>query len=279
MTRKIDLHTHSTCSDGTLTPTELAKAAKEAGLSAIAITDHDTEDGHDDFLAECERLGIEGIPGVEIGTKYHRELHIVSLYATGAEFADMIKKFKNARLDRNVRMLEVLNEHGYKITEADITDPENGITLESCGRVHMANALAKKGYVRDRNDAFDKLIARGKPCYVERFCLSPEECVRMIKRNNGIAIWAHPTQATDTEEEMEAVGQMLKAAGLDGMECLYSRYTDEDTAKCKRVAKKLGLKMSGGSDFHGENKPDVRLGVVNGGYVPYEFLEILREGR
>lgn len=278
MMKKIDLHTHSTRSDGTLSPAVLARLAKESGLSAVALTDHDTTDGHAEFMAECEKMGIEGIPGVEIGTKYHRELHIVGLYAKGEEFEQMIKRFKNAREERNLKMLEVLNAHGYQITAEDITDEKAGVTLKSSGRVHMANALLKKGYVSYRDEAFEKLIARGKPCYVERFSLTPEDCIAMIKRNDGIAVWAHPVQAVDSEAEMETVARRLKAAGLDGMECLYSRYTDEETAMCKRVAQRVDLRMSGGSDFHGDNKPDVKLGVVNGGFVPYEFLEKLREG-
>jgi hypothetical protein len=277
MTGKVDLHTHSTRSDGTLSPTELARLAKESGLSAIALTDHDSTEGVAEFTAECERLGIEGISGVEISTKYKRELHIVGLYAHGEEFVDTIARLKGSRAERNKKMLEKLCELGYDINESDITDPKNNAVMDSVGRLHMANALVKKGYVKDINEAFDKLLSKGKPAYISRFLLTPEESIQLIKRGGGVAIWAHPAQAADSEEEMLDVAQRLKSAGLDAMECLYSRYTAEDSAMCRRVAEKVGLLMSGGSDFHGANKPDVRLGVVQGGYVPYDILEKLKE--
>lgn len=277
MTDKIDLHTHSTRSDGTATPAELAHLAYKAGLRAVALTDHDTVDGADEFCAECERLGIEGIRGVEIGTKYKRELHIVGLYAHGREFDETIAKLRDGRRIRNEQMLIKLCEHGFDITEDDIVDKDSGAGMDSVGRVHMANALVKKGYASDRNDAFERLIAKGRPCYVSRFALTPEESIGFIKRCGGAAIWAHPVYAADSEEEIRELATRLKAAGLDGMECYYSRYTDEQTEMCRRIAKETGLLESGGSDYHGGNKPDVEIGVVNGGAVPYELLEKIKE--
>lgn len=277
MTDKIDLHTHSTRSDGTDSPVELARLAKLVGLKAIAITDHDTVDGTAEFCAECDRLGIEGIRGVEIGTKYKRELHIVGLYAHGVEFDGIIAKLRDGRRIRNEQMLEKLRCHGFDITEADIVDKESGASIDSVGRVHMANALVRKGYARDRDDAFERLIAKGRPCYVSRFSLTPEESVRFIKRCGGAAIWAHPVYAAESAEELKELAERLRAAGLDGMECYYSRYTDEQTKMCLQIAKETGLLASGGSDYHGANKPDVELGVVNGGFVPYELLEKIKD--
>lgn len=277
MTDKIDLHTHSTRSDGTNTPTEVARIAYEAGLKAVALTDHDTIDGTAEFCAECERLGIEGISGVEIGTKYKRELHIVGLYARGEEFDEVISKLRDGRKVRNEQMLEKLCKNGYIITEEDIVDAQTGADMQSVGRVHMANALVRKGYAKDRDDAFDRLIAKGRPCYVSRFALTPEESVRFIKRCGGAAIWAHPVYTADSEEELKDIALHLKAAGLDAMECYYSRYTDEQTQMCMRIARETGLLMSGGSDYHGGNKPDVEMGRVNGEYVPYELLEKIKE--
>lgn len=274
MISKIDLHTHSVCSDGTFTPTELAREAKRAGLCAIALTDHDTTEGIPEFSAECARLGIEAVPGIEIGTRYKRELHIVGLYARGSEFDEVVSQLKNGRGERNKRMIKMLRDAGFDITEADITADND---IESAGRVHIANALLKKGYVSTRDEAFDKYIAKGRPYYAERFSMTPEESVRFIKRCGGAAIWAHPAQAADNEAEMTEIALRLKTAGLDAMECLYSRYTDAETQMCRRAAKNAGLLMSGGSDFHGANKPDVRLGVVNGGYVPYELLKMIKE--
>ncbi len=274
MANKIDLHTHSVCSDGTLTPKELAREAARAGLCAAALTDHDTTEGIPEFSAECERIGIEPVPGIEIGTKYKRELHIVGLYAGGDEFDSVVSRLKNGRGERNRKMIKMLRDAGFDITENDITTHND---IESAGRVHIANALLEKGYVKTRDEAFEKYIAKGRPYYAERFSLTPEESVRFIKRCGGTAVWAHPAQAADTEAEMTEIALRLKAAGLDAMECLYSRYTDAETEMCMRTAKNAGLLMSGGSDFHGANKPDVKLGVVNGGYVPYEFLLKIKE--
>lgn len=278
MIKRIDLHTHSTCSDGTLTPKELAKRARDAGLSAIALTDHDSMAGVGDFLAECQRLGIEGIPGVEISVRYKRELHIVGLYASGAEFSETIARLANSRGERNLKMLKNMRDYGFDVTEQDLISQTEGAVISSVGRPHIANALVSKGYVKDRDEAFSKYLAKGAMFYEKRFSLSPEESISLIKRSGGIAIWAHPAYAADTGAEMKELAVRLKAAGLDGMECLYSRYTPEQTETAFRVARETGILPGGGSDFHGANKPDVRLGVVSGGngYVPYEYLEELK---
>lgn len=277
MKNKIDLHIHSIKSDGTYTPSQIAVLAKEKGLSAAALTDHDSMEGTEEFIEECEHLGIEGIPGVEMGAAFKGELHIVGLYVGGEEFRKTLQELRNGRKDRNLKMIKKLQEGGYDIVIDDIIDEEAGITLESSGRLHIAKSLVKKGYVKDVDEAFGTMLSKGKEFYVKRFALSPEECIKAIKNAGGAAVWAHPIYSAKTEEDITALALRLKEAGLDAMECLYSRYTDEDTMMCRRVAEKTGLLMSGGSDFHGENKPDVELGAVNGGYVPYEFLEKIKE--
>ena len=255
MIKRIDLHTHSSCSDGTLTPRELARCAYEAGLSAIALTDHDNISGIPEFSDECERLGIEGIPGIEISAEYKRQLHIVGLYADGEEFRSTVARLGGARGERNIRMLDRIRRGGFDMTENDLI-PE-GAAINTVGRMHMVKAFVKK------------------------FSLTPEDSIALIHRSGGIAIFAHPAQAADTEEELFGLSKRLKAAGIDGMECLYSRYSPEETGMCFRIARELDILPSGGSDFHGENKPDVRLGVVSGGdgYIPYEYLERLKEKR
>lgn len=276
MTGRIDLHTHSAASDGTYSPSELARLAERTDLCAIALTDHDNNDGIEEFMDECGRLGIEGIPGIEISTDYEKPIHIVGLYSRGAEFDKTVKRLKNARVKRNKQMFEKIRRYGFDVTEEDIL--ENGrVSVEHAGRLHMANALVRKGYAADKNEAFDRFLMRGRPCYAEKFSLSPEESVKLIKRCGGIAIWAHPALAMDNEKDMLEMAERLKSAGLDAMECLYSTYTEEMSRLCRNTAEKAGLLMSGGSDFHGANKPDVRLGEVNGGFVPYEILEKLKE--
>ena len=277
MKGKIDLHTHSVRSDGTLTPTELALLAAKTGLSAVALTDHDTTEGTAEFIKECGRLGIEGIAGVEIGARFRRELHIVGLYVGGSELEDMLSKLRDGRRERNIRMAEKLTDGGYDISAEDICDGRPEEDIKNLGRVHIANALVRKGYIGSVNEAFDRMIGKDKPYYVSRFTLSPEECVELIKRSGGVAVWAHPVYAVSSEQEMTELAERLMAAGLDAMECLYSRYSETETEMCMRVAGETGLLVSGGSDFHGANKPDVKLGCVSGGYVPYEILEKLKD--
>ena len=277
MKNKIDLHMHSDRSDGTFTPTELALHAAETGLCAAALTDHDTTAGTAEFVRECERLGIEGIAGVEIGAKFRRELHIVGLYVGGEEFEAALAKLRKGRGERNIRMAQLLTEGGYELTVSDICDGRPEEEIYNLGRLHIAKALVKKGYIGSVDEAFDRMIGKDKPYYVSRFSFSPEESVELIKRCGGAAVWAHPIYSVSSEQEMTELALRLKAAGLDAMECLYSRYSDEESAMCRRVAEKTGLLMSGGSDFHGANKPDVKLGCVNGGYVPYSILEKIKD--
>lgn len=273
MKRKIDLHTHSDKSDGTLSPAELARQAKAEGLCAVALTDHDTDSGVGEFIAECDRLGIEGIGGIEISTDFPRLLHIVGLYQHGDEYERIVAKLKNARLERNLKMMQRLQEE-FGITKEEIL---SGTGAESCGRIHMANAIVKRGYAQSVGEAFERYLKRGRLCYVEKASPSPEEGVRLIKDCGGIAVWAHPVSAADTEAEMLEIARRMKTAGLDAMECLYNNFTPEQGAMCKRVAEKAGLLQSGGSDFHGANKPEVRLGEVSEGFVPYEILEKLKQ--
>lgn len=275
--RYIDLHTHSTCSDGTLTPVELAHLAYEEGLCAVALTDHDTKKGASQFVKECEKLGIMGIEGVELSAEYKKELHIVSLFASGEEFDSTVLRLQNGRGDRNLKMLELLRNEGFDITVDDIAAMNKEVTPKSFGRPHMARALVQKGYVKDFQEAFDKYLAQGKRCYLDRFRLSPKECIELIKHSGGIAVWAHPVYTVENEDELLNTVIQLKEYGLDAIECRYSRYTQEQTDMCMRVAKKAGVLMSGGSDFHGEHKPDVKLGRVFGGRVPYEYLEKMME--
>ena len=277
MTDKIDLHMHSARSDGTLTPKELAAACAEAGLRAAAITDHDSMEGAEEFVSECEALGIEGIAGVEISAKYKHELHIVGLYVGGADMSAKLERIREGRKLRNIEMVKKLREGGFYITMADACSFSTDSTPDTIGRVHIAKALVEKGYAASVDEVFSTMIGRGMPYYVKRFSLTPEASISLIKNCGGAAVWAHPVYTEDTEEALEAMAKRLKDAGLDAMECLYSRYSDAQTDMCMRIAKRTGLLISGGSDFHGEDKPDVKIGTVNGGCVPYGLLEKIKE--
>lgn len=272
--RKIDLHTHSTASDGTLTPAELVKAAAEAGICAIALTDHDTIDGLEEFHDACGKFGIEGISGVEISAQHDKQMHIVGLFINrnDKEFVKKLDKLKNARETRNRKMLELVRENGMDITEADILSQKDGASLLNSGRPHIARAMVEKGYVSDIAEAFDKYLKRGNPCYVKRITYSPEDSIRMIKDAGGTAILAHPAYITEDYDELYGLLRELKEMGLDGAECSYSSYSAKFSDMCSRICDEIGLVKSGGSDFHGANKPDIPLGYVSAGYVPYRTL-------
>lgn len=278
---KIDLHTHSTASDGTFSPKKVAQMAKEAGLCAIALTDHDTIDGLDEFCGECRALGIEGIPGVEISAQFRKEMHIVGLFVdeSDAEFADKLERLRNAREIRNREVLRLLVKNGFDITEEDIISQKEGATLRNTGRAHIARAMVNKRYVKTVDEAFVSYLKKGNSCYAERITYSPEESIKIIKDAGGTAILAHPVYITEDYDELYKLLSGLKSFGLDGMECYYNCYTKEFSHMCEEICDKLTLLKSGGSDFHGANKPDIKIGAVSTGYVPDSVLAEIKKQR
>lgn len=279
MTDKIDLHTHSTASDGTFAPSELARYAKKKGLAAAAITDHDTVDGVGEFMAECDKIGLEGVAGVEISAQHDKTMHIVGLYIDheNARLNEKLAHLRGGREERNRKMLALLRENGMDITEDDIISQKYGATMANTGRAHIAAALVKKGYAETIGGAFEKYLKRGRSCYVKRFTYSPKESIDMIHAAGGIAVLAHPILISDDYAALRPIIKELKAAGLDGMECYYNNYTPEFRGVCFDLCAEFGLVPSGGSDFHGANKPDVKIGVVSTGFVPYSVLEGIKE--
>lgn len=281
MTDKIDLHSHSTASDGTLTPAELAEKASQMNIRALALTDHDTVDGLDEFSDFCGQFGVEAVSGVEISAQYHKEMHIVGLFID-AENRNLRKKLdilKNARETRNRKMLELLRKNGFDISEQDIVSQKEGANLCNTGRAHIARAMAEKGYVKSVSEAFTKYLKRGNSCYVKRITYSPEESIRIIKEAGGLAILAHPVFITEDYETLYSLTKELREYGLDGMECYYNCYSEDFAKMCFDICEKTGLLPSGGSDFHGTNKPDVELGAVSAGYVPYSILNRMKGQR
>ena len=278
---KIDLHTHSTASDGTFSPHEVAKKAKEAGLSAIALTDHDTTAGIGEFLLSCRESGIEGIAGVEISAKFRTEMHIIGLFIDekNEEFAEKLERLRNAREIRNREVLKLLEKNGFDITETDIVSQKDGATLRNTGRAHIARAMVNKGYVATVGEAFARYLKKGNSCYAERVTYSPEESIGIIKAAGGCAILAHPVYITEDYDELYKLLSELKSYGLEGIECYYNCYTEKFSHTCEEICDKLALVKSGGSDFHGANKPDIALGSVSAGYVPYSVLRKIKEQR
>jgi len=281
MTDKIDLHTHSTASDGSMTPSEVAKWAKENGLSAVALTDHDAIRGLNEFKAECKKQGIEGISGVEISAEHPKKLHIVGLYIdeTDENLVYKLAELRRLKGERNREVVRLANENGMDITVEDLLSQEGIEELGDANRVHISNAMIEKDYAENVDDAFKKYLVKGRSCYVKRVMFSPEESIRIIKDAGGIAIMAHASTVSTDYYELYAEVKRLKEIGLDGIECYYNDYSEEFSKMCIKICDELDLLKSGGSDFHGENKVGVEIGKVSTGYVPYSVLQKIKEQR
>ena len=282
----IDLHTHSTRSDGTLTPAELIRYAAQKGLAAIALTDHDTIDGIEEAVQAARSLSSqdpdalvpEVIPGVELSTEYRgKDIHIVGLFIDwqNREFADRLRGFADARIYRNRKMCSLLTENGCPVSYENLEAafPDTVIT-----RAHFAQYLLDRGMISSIDEAFRKLIGDDCPCFVPREKITPHDAVRFLLRFGGVPILAHPLQYKMGETELDALVASLTGLGLDGIEVYYSTHRQADTANLSRIAEKYGLLMSGGSDFHGTRKQNLDLGTGYGHlYVPDTILPPIRE--
>ena len=279
-TRIIDLHVHSNASDGTFTPTQLVAEAKKAGLSAFALTDHDTTDGVAEAAMAAEKAGIELVPGVELSTEYEgKEIHVLGLYIdiTNEALQKHMANFRDSRDNRNVYMLEKLRSEGFDITlEAlEAMFPDAVIT-----RAHVARYLLDKGYIPDIKTAFSEYIGEGCRCYVGRPKVTPMDAVDYIIEAGGTPVLAHPVVYHMDRPQLKKMIAEMKAHGLVGMEAIYSENTAADEGDFKSLARAEDLLITGGSDFHGENKPDIRLGRGRGRlYVPYACLEAVMLAR
>jgi len=293
---RIDLHCHSTASDGRLTPAQLVDMAKHRGLSALALTDHDTVAGLAMFHDHGKKRGLETISGVEVSAEFEKgTMHILGLFVeqTHQEFRAFLKQLSDGRKVRNPKIVQKLNDLGLKITmreveqEAGMPDngPGGGAIDKSVGRPHIAAVLIRKGYVQTKQEAFDKYLAKGKPAYEPRFVATPAESIRQIHNADGLAILAHPFYLkAESEQELEGIVGDLKKKGLDGIEIHYSTHTPEQRTLAAALAEKFELLGSGGSDFHGEDglgglRVDLGTGVNNTLCVPYELLEKMKKKR
>lgn len=278
--RIIDLHVHSTESDGTLTPKDLVAEAKKAGLAAFALTDHDTCQGVCKAMPLAASAGIELIPGIELSTDYHgKEVHIVGLYID-IENEQLLKKtaeYRKCRSERNALMVEALRKEGLSITMEELVaeNPDCVIT-----RANIARFLYEHGQIKSVREAFDRYIGDHCKCYVGRLKVASTDAVRLIKEAGGTAILAHPLLYGLSNTNLQKMIDELKPVGLDGLEAIYSTYTTGEEQQMKRLARENGLLISGGSDFHSSNKPDIALGRGRGHlYIPYSVLETIKAGR
>ena len=281
--RAIDLHTHSNNSDGTFTVKELMDYAYKKDLAAIALTDHDTVKGLDEAISYAEKHcpGLEVIPGVEVSTVNEgKDCHIVGLYINHHDetFLNRLKELHDVRERRNVEIAANLhNIAGFDFTYEDVQKEFPGAVIT---RAHFAKYLLDKGYVGSWQEAFDRYIGEGKPCFVPPNRIDPEIGVRYILDAGGVPVLAHPILYHLSDEKLEALVSRLKDAGLIGIEAIYSTYDSRDERQIKDLPKKYGLLVSGGSDFHGKNKPKIDLGSGMGKlFIPEDVLDAIKAAR
>lgn len=276
----IDLHTHSTFSDGNLTPEELVQEAARLKLHALALTDHDGMDGVPRFLAACERAGVRGVAGVEIsvdcptGTQ-----HMLGYFVdtNHAELQAVLARLRTARQERNRAILERLNRLGYPLTWEEVAAFAGE---EVVGRPHFAQALEARGAVRSKEEAFERLLAKGRPAYADRYRLSPPASIRLISAAGGVPVLAHPSSLDLPPAALRETVEQLVAHGLQGIEVYYPEHGSQQEREYLELAGTFSLVPTGGSDFHGAFNPQVRLGVGFGNLrVPDEILAALEARR
>jgi hypothetical protein len=275
--KRIDLHTHSSASDGSCTPTQLIEAAAAAGLSAVALTDHDTMAGVPEAMEAAKVCGIECIPGIELSAVWgDGDIHIVGLFLDPKDpiLSARLNHFQELRDGRNLKMVQKMQAAGIDISLEKLrkTDGDAVIT-----RGNLARYLLRIGYVASIQEAFEKYLSPGMAFFVPKTGVTPEDAVKAICDGGGRAILAHPLLYHFSPSELETCVNLLKSYGLSGIETYYSSYTDADMRDMKRFADRHQLLYSGGSDFHGNVKPHIQIGKGRGNLViPYEVLDNLR---
>lgn len=280
MNSGIDLHAHTTASDGSLTPTELVEKAAGLGLAALAVTDHDTIGGLSEALAAAADAGIELVPGVELSVEDDSgRFHLLGLLIDPEDetLLRTLEEIRKSRAERNAQMAEKMEALGLPVTMDDVR-AEAGEDAQVIARPHFAQALIKKGVVGSVAEAFEKYLSTGKPLYLPKQVLTPKDAIALIHGAGGVAVMAHPGLVPLDDDALAArVERLATDAGLDGIEAYYSQHTQAQTERFLGLAKRLNIIVSGGSDFHGTPKPHVPLGVVyEGRAAAPEILDGLR---
>ena len=273
----IDLHCHSIFSDGTCSPEELVALAEQGGLTALALTDHDTTAGLDRFMTAGETSSVETIPAIELSAEFGRiPLHILGYFldTENPALQEALTWVREGRAQRNFQMLEKLNTLGYDLTMDEIRKHAGD---ELVGRPHFAAVLMERGHFKHPNKIYQQLLGKDKAAYVNRRRLSPERCVELICGAGGVAAIAHPGQMKLTSNKLRRLIRQLLPHGLGGLEVLHPSHKEHQVLAFERICVELGLAVTGGTDFHGALTPDLRLGTGFGTlHVSDPLLDKLR---
>lgn len=266
---RIDLHTHTTASDGLLSPEQLVEKARQAGVQVLAVCDHDSTEGVDAAVAAGKRSGVEVIPAVEINTDVDQgEVHVLGYFLDHRQLwlQEFLRKLRDGRVNRARQMVEKLNALGIKIDFARVRELARG----AIGRPHVAWAIVEAGAAKSVDEAFTRYIGRNGPAYVERLKVLPEEAVQVILRAGGIPVLAHPGWGF-----RDPLIPQLVAAGLEGLEVYYPDHTPAMQAHFLSLANQHNLLVTGGTDYHGEGF--ATKAAIGSQYVPPEVVEKLKE--
>ncbi|AKJ64134.1 PHP domain-containing protein [Kiritimatiella glycovorans] len=273
----IDLHLHSTYSDGSDRPAELMRKAAQAGVTAAALTDHDTTDGVPEFAEAAEGTGVEAVPAIELSACYDGgSMHMLGygIDSGNDELREAVRRICEGRRERNETILDRLRELGYLLEWDDVLAEAGG---EVVGRPHFAQALITRGYFKQKRPVFDRLLGRGQPAYAERFRFSPSRCIKLITRAGGAPVVAHPVSLRLPRGKLRDLLSSLKDLGLAGVEVFYPEHNERQVRVYRKLARELRLVMTGGSDYHGSFTPQLSIGRGFGDlHVPDSALRQLR---
>jgi predicted metal-dependent phosphoesterase TrpH len=274
----VDLHLHTTASDGVLSPSEIVRYAKAKGLQAIAITDHDTIEGCEEGLLEGERIGFEVIPGIEISAEYSPgSMHILGFFLDIHHplLNDRLEYLQKARAERNPKMVAKLNQLGIEVTYEEVLKASGGGQV---GRPHFANVLLEKKVVKSFQEAFDRFLKKGAPAYVDKFRFTSKEALHFIHEAGGVTVLAHPnTLGVSRYSELEKLILQLVDEGLQGIEVYYPEHSSTEVAQYKTLADRCHLLSTGGTDYHGIEKNELDIGIGRGEMqLPYSIVEKIK---
>jgi predicted metal-dependent phosphoesterase TrpH len=273
----VDLHLHSSVSDGSDPPERVVELAAAAGLSALALTDHDRQDGLSVAAKKAAEVGVELVPGVEISCEHKGTMHMLVYFLEPGEgpLQDELGRLQRARDARNERLISRLVELGLPVSMQELLEESGGT---GAGRPHVAAILVRKGYASSVQDAFDKFLAKGKPAYMEKERLEPRQALSLALKSGALPVLAHPLSLGLPPAEARSLVQELADAGLVGLEAIYGHYDQPERAELAVMAARAGLVVTGGSDYHGTYKPDLSVGTGRGDlHVPDGVLAALRD--